>query len=80
MAYSSTISLRPGYINVYDSLNLNLDTEVQDQIYAILKQESTFVTVNKVPIQQQQGMLIVVNLQLPLLLHSVVGLNQISYC
>ena len=41
-------------MNVFDSLNL-FDIEVQNQICAILKQESTYVTANRVPIQQQQG-------------------------
>ena len=51
----STVNLKPGYVNVFDSLNLNLDIEVKNQICAILKQESTYVTANRVPIQQQQG-------------------------
>ena len=51
----STVNLKHGYVNVFDSLSLNLDIEVQNQICAILKQESTYVTANRVPIQQQQG-------------------------
>ena len=51
----STLNLKPGYVNVYDSLNLELDNIVKNQICAILKHESTMVTVNKVPVQQQHG-------------------------
>ena len=52
---NSILNLRPGYVNIYDSLNLELDTEVKNQICAILKHESTSVTMNKVPLQQQLG-------------------------
>lgn len=51
----STLNLKPGYVNVYDSLNLDLDLDVTNQICTILRQESTYVTANKVPMQQQHG-------------------------
>ena len=51
----STLNLKPGYVNVYDSLNLELDLDVTKQICTILRHESTYVTANKVPIQQQHG-------------------------
>ena len=51
----STLNLKPGYVNVYDSLNLELDIDVTKQICTILRQESMYVTANKVPIQQQHG-------------------------
>ena len=49
------LNLKPGYVNIYDSLNLEPDSQVKSQICAILKYEGTIVTVNKVPVQQQHG-------------------------
>ena len=51
----STLTLKPGYVSIYDSLNLELDSNVKNQICAILKHEGTTITVNKVPVQQQHG-------------------------
>ena len=51
----STITLKPGYVSTYDSLNQELDSNVQNQICAFLKNEGTTITVNKVPVQQQHG-------------------------
>ena len=49
----STLNLKPGYVNVNDGLNLELCSDVKNQICTIIKQESTYVAANKVPIQQQ---------------------------
>ena len=51
----STLNLKPGYVSIYYSLNLELVSNVKNQICAILKHEGTTVTVNKVPVQQQHG-------------------------
>ena len=42
----STLNLKPGYVNIYDSLNLEPDSQVKSQLCAILKYEGTVVTVN----------------------------------
>ena len=52
----STLNLKPGYVNIYDSLDLEPDSQVKGQICAILKYEGTIVTVNKVPVQQHGSM------------------------
>ena len=51
----STLNMKPGYVSIYDRLNLDPDSQVKNQICAILKHEGTTVTVNKVPVQQQHG-------------------------
>ena len=48
----STLNLKAGYVIVYD---LELDTQVKDQIGVMLKYECTIVTAKKVPVQQQHG-------------------------
>ena len=55
----STIYRKPGYINMYDILNLNLDTEVQNPICAILKQESICVTVKTITFNSSKERLII---------------------
>ena len=42
-------------MNIYDSLNLEPDSQVKSQICATLKYEGTIVRENKVPVQQQHG-------------------------
>ena len=51
----STLNLKRGYVIIYDSLNLEPDSQVKSQICAMLKYEGTIVTVNIVPVQQQHG-------------------------
>ena len=47
--YISTLNLKPGYVNINDSSNLEPDSQVKSKICAILKYEDTIV---KVPAQQ----------------------------
>ena len=55
LSYYQITSKKIALVNINDSLNLWPDSPVKSQICDILKYESTIVTVNKVPVQQQHG-------------------------
>ena len=42
-------------VNIYDGLNLEPDSQVKSQIWALLNYEGASVTVNKVTVRQQHG-------------------------
>ena len=57
LSYYQITTKKIALVNIYDSLNLEPDSQVKSQICAVLKYEGTIVTVNKVPVQQQHGSL-----------------------
>ena len=55
LSYYQITTKKIALVNIYDSLNLEPDSQVKSQVCATLKYEDTVVRVNKVPVQQQHG-------------------------
>ena len=55
LSYYQITNKKIALVSIYDSLNLEPDSQVKSQMCGILKYEGTIVTVNKVPVQQQHG-------------------------
>ena len=55
LSYYQITTKKIALVHIYDSLNLEPDSQVKSQICAILKYEGTIVTLNKVTVQQQPG-------------------------
>ena len=55
LSYYQITTKKMALVNIYDGLNLEPDSQVKSQIWALLNYEGTIVTVNKVTVRQQHG-------------------------
>ena len=71
----STVGCKPGHINVYDSLHMDLSSAVKELIANLLQCKAKDITINYCDVQWQVGGKIVVSLQFRLQQLSVMDLN-----